>query len=76
MKRYWIGIVDGKPSVESVRAQLQKAITLAYRASKDLHRGPPRNSDYDREADITAQIDKLCRDYPMTQVDGSGDVNG
>jgi hypothetical protein len=51
---------------------INKAITLAYRASRDLYRGPPRNPDYDREADITAQIDQMVRDYPLTPNDGGG----
>lgn len=67
-KGYARGIAD-------MQAQFQIAVALAYRASKDLYRGPPRNSDYDREADITAQIDKMCRDFPMPQAsDSCGDL--
>src|ERR1700744_5146379 len=58
---------------DKFQAAMQIAISLAYRASRDLYRGPPRNPDYDREADITAQIDKMCREYPMTPVDGGAE---
>jgi hypothetical protein len=50
---------------DAFQSAMQISISLAYRASRDLYRGDPRNPDYDREADITAQIDKMCRDYPM-----------
>lgn len=61
---------------DATRALLHIAITLAYRASRDLYRGAARNSDYDREADITAQIDKMCRDYPVPTAPDAGAEHG
>jgi hypothetical protein len=68
VKRYkfasaWNGgdrFIEGRSYV--LESDYDALVTLAYRASRDLYRGPPRNPDNDREAEITAKIDQIVMD--------------